>query len=625
VSNYIKDNILGAGDYYPPGVYARLLSWYHDLEVEPDELGPEFIPIATARKNPKLFVVGVLPPAQVITGRLLDRSASVLNLDPNTDLGQPGAGGPAAAWGGGATAEQRIVEIANSMDGVNSIENPDEYSGFLLTDGDKDPNQGTGRNEQQSRDYYNGTGPGQKEPPSSCALFCMGVLRAAGFKNEIADQEYKIGEAVNNLERIAREYGAYVPGTDPRLPVAGDMCFCSAKGMSQHWEVLTTNPVVNGASKTVSGGQRGQAPGSGRESVGFGGADIEFARPAGRWLILKRKSTIVTRWVNWWIDVSALPLPGSEPQPVAYEPEGAEANQADAKQKDKLGLTGLNATEIGVALLKAQAALAAEARAAMDAMKNTPPLRLMVNPRQFDVKGTKIVNDGNWSRNGHIIEHWGDEQDKISASGRVAGFYAVDAVRGNGPGLTRTARNYSASWQNFQSLYMLYRNNGAMYLSDYQGDKDNLSLVGSIYLYYDSILYIGSFDTFTITEEEGAPHTIEYSWEFTVRAAFLLDAIPGGGDPLGKNKYGAPSLFRSPATGGAIAGVYSPRLLPTSDSAIKGNVGIPPAPVPPPAVIDLDEEGDFDDDEGGLTPELAQAFIDLGSDLEDDPFIPDDI
>lgn len=583
---YIKGNILEASNYYPPGVYARLLSWYQDLTLEPDEMGPEFIPVSLTRPNPQIFVVGVLPPAQAITGRLLDRSATVRNLDPYTDIGQLGGGGAAIPnYGGGSTGRAKVIEVALSMSGKNSVTDRDAYSSFMLTPGDI---AGPPRLGYAHPGYYV-TPAANGYPPSSCALFGMGCLRAVGLEDELATGQYKIGDAVTNLSNLADKYNAKVPGSNPTPPSAGDIVFTEGTAgnevlISQHIEVPIEDIVPGQASKATSGGQK-----SGSDRMGIDTFPLFWRYVNGNWFIKKPVSLKApNRRVGWWVDVSKLPLPGSEPQPPPYQPEGSEAANTAAKQRDKLGGTGLNGTGIGAALLKAQADLAKKAQAAMAAMANTPPLRLLVNPRQFDVKGTKIVNDGNWGRNGPIIEHWGDEQDKISASGKVAGFYAVDAVRTNGgPGLTRTARNYSAAWQNFQSLYMLYRNNGAMYLPDYEEGKNNLSLVGSIYLYYDSILYIGSFDTFSITEEEAAPHTIEYSWEFTVRAAFVLDILPG--EDL--HSYGAGSLFRSASTSKQIQGVANNQLLPTSSAVLKGEAGDGQENVPPPNYrIPTDEE-----------------------------------
>jgi len=186
----------------------------------------------------------------------------------------------------------------------------------------------------------------------------------------------------------------------------------------------------------------------------------------------------------------------------------------------------------------AQRAEIANTVKALNALRDAPPLRLLVNPSSFKISSEKIVSDGNWTRNGPIVEHWGENQDKIEASGKVAAFFAIDAAspnpnaEGQSPGLTRGARQYSASYQNFLSLYLLYRNNANLYTTgqDNSDSKTNflnrLSLVGSMYVYYDNTLYVGSFDNFNITESETSPYTLEYNFQFTVRATFLLDGPP---------------------------------------------------------------------------------------------------
>jgi hypothetical protein len=89
------------------------------------------------------------------------------------------------------------------------------------------------------------------------------------------------------------------------------------------------------------------------------------------------------------------------------------------------------------------------------------------------------------------------------------------------------ARNFSKGYQNFLSLYLLYRNNAGLYLADFGVEKRlNLSVVGTVYIYYDNILYLGSFDSFNVTEDDTKPFTLEYSFDFTVRATFLLDNPP---------------------------------------------------------------------------------------------------
>ena len=164
-------------------------------------------------------------------------------------------------------------------------------------------------------------------------------------------------------------------------------------------------------------------------------------------------------------------------------------------------------------------------------MVNTPPLRLLVNPRSFKNSLEKITSDGSWGRNGPIIEHWGEQMDKIEASGKIAAFYALDSnppglLTDNDPGLTRMVRNSSTAYQNLLSLYLIYRNNAGIWTEDFinpASTKTNLSIVGSIFIFYDNILYVGSFDNFTISESDEAPYSLEYSFSFTVRAWFEMD------------------------------------------------------------------------------------------------------
>jgi len=590
----VKQNILNSADNYPPNVYYNLLSWYHDLEVQADPLGAEYIPVSATRENPSPFIVGVLPPAVRVTGRLLDRSASVAGLDPSGATAG-GLAGPVGSFGGGGTAGEIISGIAKSHSGKNQRTSTDAYLDLIMSPGDKALPPGQ---LEWKTDYF------LAQDTYSCALFGAAVLREAGLVESELQEAYKPGHAYANLKSVAVKYAAWVEGTDPGLPDIGDMVFqaeFSNPGATRHVTVLTSAPVVGEATDTMNGGQepfgpwvysqsRGRdplplpgyeetpydpeddadyppkevngnevwwtgstTPGEGgywtsdsvdedSGGIGIGPAGMTWERRGSRWYTRSTQYNI-QKSIQGWVDVSKLPIPGATDNgPPDWQGEGSGA-AADAS-KDQNKLSGTTVSEAGLQFLEAQARQIKEAQLALEKMAKTPPLRLLVNPRSFDVKGAKIVNDGNWTRKGHVIEHWGDEQDKISASGRVAGFYAVDSLdTTKGPGLTRTARNYSAAWQNFQSLYMIYRNNGGVFLSDYDGEEGaNLAYVGTVYIYYGGLLYLGSFDTFNISEEEGSPHTIEYSWEFTVRAAFMLDRIPG--EDRYDHTYGAPGLIK---------------------------------------------------------------------------------
>jgi hypothetical protein len=229
---------------------------------------------------------------------------------------------------------------------------------------------------------------------------------------------------------------------------------------------------------------------------------------------------------------------GGDVEESSWSTEGAPNAQSASKQQEKTSGVPLNVTDLGKALTEKQRAQIAASQLALQQLQDLPPLRLLVNPQRLAFKEAKIVSDGNRSRSGQIVEHWGDDQAKLSASGMLAAFFAMDVYNANGPGINRTARNYSAGYQNFQALYLIYRNNAAMYLEDYagiQGEK-NLSMLGSVYIYYDNILHIGSFDSFDITETDEKPYTLEYSFEFSVRASFLLDHNDDVSDRIRHNR-----------------------------------------------------------------------------------------
>ena len=164
----------------------------------------------------------------------------------------------------------------------------------------------------------------------------------------------------------------------------------------------------------------------------------------------------------------------------------ANASAANKDSSKTVNLEDLNKSALGQKFQRAQLNEILATQIALNTIRNTPPLQLLVNPQNFKISSEKIISDGGFTREGPIIEHWGEQQDKLEASGKLAAFMAVDAnppiasgPTGGGPGLTRVARNYSASYQNFLSLYLLYRNNGGLYV---KGLEDNLltrlSLVG---------------------------------------------------------------------------------------------------------------------------------------------------
>lgn len=569
----IPSDIETSADYYAPGVYAELLTRWNDVELQADELASGFIPLSPVQKNPILFAVGVLAPPVKVTGRLLDRSSSVAQLADGAEIelaGQPTEpnDGPA---GTGNPLRDRLVDIALSKAGLSFWETPEEFGNLLRHPGDKDAPGWSWD------DYY------ANPKHSTCTLTCAGIWRLGGIGEKTAPElynQYRPAHATKDITDIAKREGAWVDAREAAasgvLPKPADVVIVggyaggSKEGGAQtnieHGFTITSF----GPKKDIGGGE----PGWSFQSVD-GGQTSGWPKITQATKLLdktwwKKNGTyaagavgVLYKYVQGWVDIDKLASVwgagsgdaiGADGTPSGWTPDESSIAAFEARQRAKTSGTTLNSTELGQDFMRAQARQIQETQAALDRMRNTPPLRMLVNPTSFSVKGAKIVQDGNWGRNGHIIEHWGEEQDTISCNGKVGAFYA-QVVDGEGPGLTRTARNFSQSWLNFQSLYQFYKNNGGLYLTDYVAPGDEkpkqLHMLGSIYLYYDHILYIGSFNTFTINEEESSPFTVEYSFEFNVRAAFALDR---------ENvfDYGNPALFQGGA--GSLADAQQKQL-----------------------------------------------------------------
>lgn len=551
-SNRVLEQIESAADYYSPLIYTNL-SYYSNLKFDIDSLSNEFIPVTQVKANPKLFVVGLVPPAANVTGRLLDRSASVASVvgaaEDLPDIPQVSSQGgqadlpvnsdgtvgnairtvsgrnlPPSFWDSYVRMCQRLKVNPNALAAPLELE-----SGFNPHAGNslgvkgapaiaKGLNQlirstatSMGMTAEQWDNYGNLSG--EEQLPWVEKYFRGKVagknagqiygLNAGGYNNP--DGSLYASKA-RQAEFIAANPGAVFPNADYQdKAVAQNPGLAGGKGYIAQSDL---NKAVVGRPSTGI-----------REQIEAAAARVGIAPPT-------RPAT-----------------PTQETTNGGWQKQGSKNAAASKQEKAKTfdnGLAQEQAAELGKRFKAAQAAEINATIQALEAMRNTPPLRFLVNPSSFKVSSEKVISDGNWTRNGPIIEHWGDGQDKLEGSGRVAAFFAIDANQsGGGPGLTRGARNFSASYQNFLSLWMLYRSNAGLYLEGLDGTSWNrLSMVGSIYIYYDNTLYLGSFDNFNVTETESAPYTLEYNFQFTVRATFLLDRPD---DP--SHNYGAPTLF----------------------------------------------------------------------------------
>lgn len=169
--------------------------------------------------------------------------------------------------------------------------------------------------------------------------------------------------------------------------------------------------------------------------------------------------------------------------------------------------------------------------AQLSAVRQTPPLTLLVNPQNLTITYTKKQTYQDRSRYNYIFQPWGEDLPKLSVQGKtgafVAGSVGTEEDTSTGRKIIRTAapsgvqwatRRDSQAFQTLANLITLYRNNA--YLYDPQGSEAH-RWVGVIQIEYDQFVYQGNFTNFTYGYNESAQlGGIEFSFEFGVSAMF---------------------------------------------------------------------------------------------------------
>lgn len=162
----------------------------------------------------------------------------------------------------------------------------------------------------------------------------------------------------------------------------------------------------------------------------------------------------------------------------------------------------------------------------VEKMLQTPPLTLFINPTDMSIAYTAVQQYSQRTRYGKVFERWGEDQPKISISGSTGawcagadpnaamGFPSSGGQNSVATGVQFATKRDSAAFQQFISLYHLYRNNG--YIYDTIENSEAMLFVGAVAIDYDQMTYVGNIDSFSYSYEEGAPNRIQWSMEFTV-------------------------------------------------------------------------------------------------------------
>ncbi len=170
----------------------------------------------------------------------------------------------------------------------------------------------------------------------------------------------------------------------------------------------------------------------------------------------------------------------------------------------------------------------------VEKMLQMPPLTLFVNPNSLSINHSTVQSFTNRTRHGYVFERWGEGQVTLSISGSTGAFVAgnnsatasvVQSTTSGFASITNTendvpsgvqfaSKRDSAAFQQMMKLFHTYMNNG--YIYDTVGGSEAHLMVGAIAIDYDQMTYVGNIDSFSYSYDEGSPHRIEWSMEFTV-------------------------------------------------------------------------------------------------------------
>ena len=547
----IYQQIEQAAGIYQPAVY-QLLSFYHALDTEAEPLDGQFIPLTSVRvpsvTNGKLFAIGLIPPASLgRSARLLDRSATAQALEgsydvllaENPDVGSSSTGDLPGESGGIATSTTVPV-------GPTQTSSDDFYVQFVAMCNRLGCQPEELAHVIQTESGWKASAVAKSKSGAPIAKGLIQLVKSTALGLGMTAEQYATFERssdVDQLPWIEKFYKGRAKGrTAAQLKAVTFGGFNNPDG-SIYSSVAVTPPFKQADFQHKA--YQENAVFDGPPVKGYITPDDLYRRSSKVRTDPKVLAAIQRAKDQLGMGPNAPYKNEEAPTPDNWVEDGSKNANKAAKTSAQVANKDLNQTNLGKEFLAAQRSMAKLTQAALEQMAQTPPLRLLVNPQSFRVSAEKVISSGNWGRNGPIIEQWGENQDKIEGSGRIAAFYAMDASNATGPGLTRNARQFSTSYQNLLSLFLLYKNNGGVWfpdpLSPASAGVKNLSVIGSVYLYYDDILYIGSFDSLNLSEAEGAPHTLEYSFSFTVRAWYLLDHLD---DP--QYTYGTPATVSLP-------------------------------------------------------------------------------
>jgi len=134
-------------------------------------------------------------------------------------------------------------------------------------------------------------------------------------------------------------------------------------------------------------------------------------------------------------------------------------------------------------------------------------LVMHVNPRSLSIKYSRRV-ERIQTRGGFVEQHWGDDTIGIDLEAATGGFMRLYSGLSNvtSPATTGGSRRETLAYDSYLDILALFHNNGSVY--DIEGQ---IALKGIIKLTFDAGVYLGWFNSFTVTESADQPYQFNLS------------------------------------------------------------------------------------------------------------------
>lgn len=145
-----------------------------------------------------------------------------------------------------------------------------------------------------------------------------------------------------------------------------------------------------------------------------------------------------------------------------------------------------------------------------------PGLRMVlhVNPSTMNIKSTRKV-ERIQTKGGFVEQHWGDDTNGIDFTAATGGFMRLYTGLSNvtSPQMTGGTRRETLAYDSYLDALALFHSNGSVFDSNGQ-----VALQGIIKVIFDGGVYMGWFNSFSVSETAESPYMFELTADMTIES-----------------------------------------------------------------------------------------------------------